>query len=747
MGAFINIMVILTVLIGIVPRTCSQVLPTNLVEHADAWPAICQLYIKGNNEGEIVQAKLDCTDGPIFIGVNDTLLGALRSNVEVVPAARVVSANTAESSEHGCLIIFCCGTNVILHRPVMEGVRFGYAALCASGNSSVEVVGGSFVDNEYLGDFHGKTVITIRDSAFTNGGAIRVAGHATAFFLNSSFANYAEYLDLYEYVLTLEDNSEATLVNATFVNNSWPCVVGIFNVGITVIDSAFLMNKRLPLEAVGNCSWPGGTHVVVKNSNFTENNHTTSIDLPHGCISANISGIAVQNNTGGAVHLGNDRLGADKIAVLVTNSVFVNNTGCEDTDEWCDSGGGLSMYGDDSGRQVLTMSNTTSINNTSGLRDRSEYRYGGGLFAVGWSCSVTNSEFIQSTAFHNGMGLLKVSNSSFTNSGVTMSHGELVSNTFDGDSGICLVQGPGTDYYGDVECISCPTCGVPRACLYDGGMVDVVMPNGTSYGVHTKTDGDLCQVSTQSLWRVLAMYGAYICLLMGISVACAIKHSQQRLAGSEHRSNLSMLCQKVDEWLHSRIGMFLGGFVRAGLMLYDITTDILLAIALYGFYATTMLWWIFIIVIVVPHGIASLILHINLIKAQRALAQCSCLGGHRSYMAPFAFPCCGCEWAWGLTLGLIVPWAALTVPMDIPIMLLHSITHGRRFPWLNLENYGNLHSFLAACIESTFSVVVVNQSKRKTSNANGQTNLGHKHKAPDHNHEATQPMVDLPHTS
>ena len=42
---------------------------------------------------------------------------------------------------------------------------------------------------------------------------------------------------------------------------------------------------------------------------------------------------------------------------------------------------------------------------------------------------------------------------------------------------------------------------------------------------------------------------------------------------------------------------------------------------------------------------------------------------------------------------------------------------------------------------------VANQSKRKTSNANGQTNLGHKHKAPDHNHEATQPMVDLPHTS
>ena len=43
--------------------------------------------------------------------------------------------------------------------------------------------------------------------------------------------------------------------------------------------------------------------------------------------------------------------------------------------------------------------------------------------------------------------------------------------------------------------------------------------------------------------------------------------------------------------------------------------------------------------------------------------------------------------------------------------------------------------------------VQINQSKRKTSNANGQTNLGHKHKAPDHNHEATQPMVDLPHTS
>ena len=49
--------------------------------------------------------------------------------------------------------------------------------------------------------------------------------------------------------------------------------------------------------------------------------------------------------------------------------------------------------------------------------------------------------------------------------------------------------------------------------------------------------------------------------------------------------------------------------------------------------------------------------------------------------------------------------------------------------------------------EGTCKQMSINQSKRKTSNANGQTNLGHKHKAPDHNHEATQPMVDLPHTS
>ena len=48
---------------------------------------------------------------------------------------------------------------------------------------------------------------------------------------------------------------------------------------------------------------------------------------------------------------------------------------------------------------------------------------------------------------------------------------------------------------------------------------------------------------------------------------------------------------------------------------------------------------------------------------------------------------------------------------------------------------------------NSLKVHSINQSKRKTSNANGQTNLGHKHKAPDHNHEATQPMVDLPHTS
>ena len=60
-----------------------------------------------------------------------------------------------------------------------------------------------------------------------------------------------------------------------------------------------------------------------------------------------------------------------------------------------------------------------------------------------------------------------------------------------------------------------------------------------------------------------------------------------------------------------------------------------------------------------------------------------------------------------------------------------------RVPWLKL-------CWICAAVSQRPSI---NQSKRKTSNANGQTNLGHKHKAPDHNHEATQPMMDLPHTS
>ena len=65
------------------------------------------------------------------------------------------------------------------------------------------------------------------------------------------------------------------------------------------------------------------------------------------------------------------------------------------------------------------------------------------------------------------------------------------------------------------------------------------------------------------------------------------------------------------------------------------------------------------------------------------------------------------------------------------------------------------HDYLAA-VAGMFNCSI-NQSKRMTSYANGQTNLktktnknlrcgnlNHKHKAPDHNHEATQPMVDLP---
>ena len=68
------------------------------------------------------------------------------------------------------------------------------------------------------------------------------------------------------------------------------------------------------------------------------------------------------------------------------------------------------------------------------------------------------------------------------------------------------------------------------------------------------------------------------------------------------------------------------------------------------------------------------------------------------------------------------------------------------------DSLGTCHALFESCYqhhpapELLQLIASINQSKRKTSNANGQTNLGHKHKAPDHNHEATQPMVDLPHT-
>ena len=49
--------------------------------------------------------------------------------------------------------------------------------------------------------------------------------------------------------------------------------------------------------------------------------------------------------------------------------------------------------------------------------------------------------------------------------------------------------------------------------------------------------------------------------------------------------------------------------------------------------------------------------------------------------------------------------------------------------------------------QSQWNITLINhQSKRKSSYANGQTNLGHEHKAPDHNHEARQP-VDISQTT
>ena len=48
---------------------------------------------------------------------------------------------------------------------------------------------------------------------------------------------------------------------------------------------------------------------------------------------------------------------------------------------------------------------------------------------------------------------------------------------------------------------------------------------------------------------------------------------------------------------------------------------------------------------------------------------------------------------------------------------------------------------------STLATRMIHQSKRKTSYVEGQTHQDHQHKAPDNIHEATQPMVDVPHTT
>ena len=72
-----------------------------------------------------------------------------------------------------------------------------------------------------------------------------------------------------------------------------------------------------------------------------------------------------------------------------------------------------------------------------------------------------------------------------------------------------------------------------------------------------------------------------------------------------------------------------------------------------------------------------------------------------------AFSSTGCATTIGVSFGLVFPWMLLNLPFGIPLMLLHSLSSGRWFPWLRMEHYGNLHSFLAASIQSSFSVVLM----------------------------------------
>ena len=96
------------------------------------------------------------------------------------------------------------------------------------------------------------------------------------------------------------------------------------------------------------------------------------------------------------------------------------------------------------------------------------------------------------------------------------------------------------------------------------------------------------------------------------------------------------------------------------------------------------------------------------------------------------------------------PAEALHVIHHVRATQTLSYTHHNVLEWKSIPNTKpvfkvQVPALCQLCLHT--DSIKINQSKRKTSNANGQTNLGHKHKAPDHNHEATQPMVDLPHTS
>jgi hypothetical protein len=296
-----------------------------------------------------------------------------------------------------------------------------------------------------------------------------------------------------------------------------------------------------------------------------------------------------------------------------------------------------------------------------------------------------------------------------------------------------------------------PACGSTMPCklLSVSQVATCAADDGTQVAYHYGGH-ELVNPCQHSNWQTHVIVVYTVCLAGALGVAgwavakvLLRRKPKQRQHCRQCRQLKVLSSRLLDRWW-VRVVL---GLLRAALLIVNIITDVLVMVQLSAFLGQRQtehwppakagggrsyggaLWrvsgnhqqpWLlpsYLAVFALPHVAASLLLHIRVMLLLKQHQPSVLMHAYHSligYLILFAF--ChrqshgalqGLQWVAVFCCSLIVPWLLLFSWFNLLVLLLHGVSAGHLFSWMDGSNFYNLHSFLVALLQSPYSAALV----------------------------------------